>query len=158
MRKIFITIACFFIIVESASAGDFYNVHYSSPSLIKNESKYTRIEISAFKTETVQELTINIIDDDGLTVEIVGNNKLSLHPDDSINFDLFIKNEDITFFKKYKKILLEIKTNEQVFVEEVKVSIIPQPFIWPLIGLLFSFIIVLVFIGIFRKLQKGDIK
>ncbi len=156
MRKIFITIVCFFIIILSASAGDFYNVHYSSPSLIRNESKYTRIKISAFKTETVQELTINIIDDDGLTVEIVGNNKLSLYPEDSISFDLFIKNEDITLFKKYKKIRLEIKTNEQIFIEEVNVSIIPQPFVWPLIGLLFSLIIILVFIGIFRKLQKGD--
>lgn len=146
------------LFLMSVGAGDLFNMHYSSPSLFVNESKYTRIKISTFKTETAQELTIKIIDDDGLVVEIIGNDKLTLYPSSSISFDLFIKNEEKTLFKKYKKILLEINTNDQIFIEKVNVSIIPQPFIWPIIGLFLSLIMIAIFIVVFKKLQSGETK
>lgn len=62
MKKKLLILAYFAFLFLNLSAGDFYNVHYNSPSLIKNESKYTRIKISAFKTEKEQELIIRILD------------------------------------------------------------------------------------------------
>ncbi|MGL1892011.1 MAG: hypothetical protein OCD02_10310 [Spirochaetaceae bacterium] len=157
IKKNFVFIFVLMIITtDLIFSGDFLRVNYKKQSLAYNESKYFTIEIENQFTESIEDISIIVLDDDVFKVEILDENDFSLFPKEDYTVGINIVSEKKTLFTESRSILLEIETDKKNIQKRVYINIIAAPYIWPIWGILLGTIMIMVIIFVYRKLEKGE--